>query len=193
MWTSPVGQNSPLQWGAVFGACVLAGATDLRWRRIPNWLTGPLFVTGLIFGGSVNLSGWARLGDSVGATLLLAAPFIVLFVIAGGGAGDAKMMGAIGAWLGVRSGGVVLLAVCLSGMVLGIGWAIVKGRSRGVFLNMFWMVMGLFYGALGRSRPSEVRSALPESRNMLLMPYGLAILVGVSVVALHDLLTKARI
>ena len=49
-----------LQWGVVIGASLLAALSDLRERRIPNALTFPLFVVGLIwaawFGGLAGLA-----------------------------------------------------------------------------------------------------------------------------------------
>ena len=53
----------------------------------------------------------------------------MLFVFAGGGAGDAKMMGALGAWLGLANGVVALVAVALSGAVIGLGYALIKGKA----------------------------------------------------------------
>ncbi len=83
--------------GAVLLSLV-AGWTDLRSRRIPNWLTVP----GLLIGVSANtvLSGWSGLNASllgalVGLALLL--PFVLLRSL---GAGDWKLAGALGAFAG---------------------------------------------------------------------------------------------
>lgn len=78
---------------------VTAATIDLRSRRVPNWLT----VTGL--GAAVLLHtvmqgpagiGFALLGFATGFGLLL-----ILWLIGGAGGGDVKLMGAVGAWLGV--------------------------------------------------------------------------------------------
>jgi prepilin peptidase CpaA len=83
------------------GAVLLAGVagwTDLRWRRIPNWLTVP----GLLIGVAVNtvLSGWtglraSLLGAAIGLALLL--PFVLLRSL---GAGDWKFAIALGGFAG---------------------------------------------------------------------------------------------
>jgi prepilin peptidase CpaA len=77
---------------------VVAGWTDLRSRRIPNWLT----VSGLVIGIAANtaLGGWgglktSLLGAAVGLALLL--PFVLLRSL---GAGDWKLAGALGAFAG---------------------------------------------------------------------------------------------
>src|SRR5687768_7423149 len=113
MWATTL-QNHPsplLQWGAVLGATAVAAFTDSRARRIPNWLTGPVLAAGLI--QAVVVGGGAGLADSLAAMLMLALPYIVLFLFAGGGAGDAKLMGALGSWLGLVQGAVVLGLVAL--------------------------------------------------------------------------------
>ena len=66
----------PLQWGVVIGASLVAAFMDLWVRRIPNWLTGPLFLGGLVFAGVIGR--WNGLADSLAAMALLMAPFVVL-------------------------------------------------------------------------------------------------------------------
>ena len=87
-----------LPWIVVLAATGIAAITDGLTSRIPNVLTLPLWVAGLVYGAlSAGLWGGA---ESLVASLLLALPYILLFVYAGGGGGDAKIMGALGAWLG---------------------------------------------------------------------------------------------
>ena len=81
---------------ALFAAA--AGWSDWRFRRIPNWLTVP----GLLLGVAVNslVWGWAGarsslLGALLGLALLL--PFVMVRSL---GAGDWKLVGALGAFLG---------------------------------------------------------------------------------------------
>jgi len=78
----------------------VAGYTDLRSRRIPNWLTVP----GLIVGIAMNaiLLGWGGVKLSIegaGLGLLLLLPFVALNSL---GAGDWKFVGALGAFSGPR-------------------------------------------------------------------------------------------
>lgn len=94
--------------------------TDLRWRRIPNWLTVPAFAVGVlthtVCGGWTGLK-FSLLGFGTGFGLLLA-----LWLIGGGGGGDVKMMGALGAWLGVTLTVKIFLATAV--IAVTIVWAI---------------------------------------------------------------------
>ncbi|MGA7908757.1 MAG: A24 family peptidase, partial [Candidatus Sulfotelmatobacter sp.] len=74
---------------------LIAGWTDWRSRRIPNWLTVP----GLLLGVAANglAAGWPGVKSSllgVGLGLLLLLPFVLLRSL---GAGDWKLAGAVGA------------------------------------------------------------------------------------------------
>ena len=78
-------QVTPDQWCVVIGASLVAAATDLKSRRIPNWLTVPLAVTGLL--AALGRDGVPGLGWAVAGCGLLALPYILLFALGNGGAG----------------------------------------------------------------------------------------------------------
>ena len=117
-----------IQWGIVIGASLVAAVFDLRQRRIPNALTLPLVVTGLAY--ALLSEGMGGLGEALAACVLVSLPYVLLFVFAGGGAGDAKMMGAIGTWLGLRAGCVALVAVAVVGAVFGLANIVAKRQMR---------------------------------------------------------------
>jgi len=181
---NPAHHSLPLlPWGALIGASLLAAVIDLRSGRIPNWLTAPLFVAGLIWAACSG--GTGQLLDGLATALLLALPFVVLFVIAGGGAADAKLMGALGVWLGVRSGCTLLVVVCLCGVVVGLGYALGKRQARDVFANLRMICVSLFCLLHSKQKWSRADVLMPDTQKMLPMPYGLAIFMGVLVVALR--------
>jgi prepilin peptidase CpaA len=173
-----------VRWAAVFTACLIAAVCDVRTRRIPNVLTGVMFLGGLMW--SVHRGGVWGLGASLAACAMMAAPFVVLFVIdsAGGGAGDAKLMGAIGAWLGIGQGLVVLATVLIVGAVLSLGYACVKGQLRPVLSNLSMMTGAMACGVTRRIALSDVRAAMPPQQRMHVMPYAVSILLGVAWAAL---------
>ena len=166
------------QWGVVIGASLSAAGCDLRTRRITNSLTFPLLVTGLIW--AVWIGGLSSLAEAVGACILLALPYVILFVFAHGGAGDAKLMGAIGAWLGLKQGVIVLCCVATAGIVLALAKAIVQKQAKtvltSVFVSMYTCVL-----SLTGSKTMRFTSNLAdrEKSNGLDIPYGVAIFTGV--------------
>lgn len=77
------------------GWAALAVICDLRTRRIPNRLTFPAVALGLV--ANLTLGGLNGLAKSAVGTLLGAALLFVPFVMGGMGAGDVKMLAAVGA------------------------------------------------------------------------------------------------
>ena len=75
----------------------IAVVTDVRTRRIPNWLTGAIAAAGfgLAFGGGTVTPMRAALGLLVGLVLMMPG-----HVIGATGAGDVKLMAAVGAVVG---------------------------------------------------------------------------------------------
>ena len=101
-------------WVLTLALTLSAALLDWRSRRIPNWLTVP----GLLFGITVHavLSGWHGTVfalEGAGLALVILLPLVLL---RGLGAGDWKLMGAVGAMLGP-----VLLLFVLSGSILASG------------------------------------------------------------------------
>ena len=171
-----------IQWGVVIGASLIAAVSDLRARRIPNLLCGPLFAAGLIW--AAWQGGVDGLGNAAAASVVLAVPFVILFIFAGGGAGDAKLMGAIGAWLGWKQGIIALLCVCIAGVVLALGKAAVKKRLKFVLANVcvsvYTFLVFVLSGRIKYCGESEPESLQKSSRSDdLTIPYGVAIFAGV--------------
>ena len=191
MLTMAYGVDIPLlQWGVVIGASTVAAVWDSLRHRIPNLLTAPLFLSGLIWSGCVG--GFTGLGESLIACVILAAPYVWLFAVAGGGAGDAKMMGAIGAWLGLVNGLVALVGVSLAGVVLGIVFLI---RRRGLSSAWSAFVVGigeLFQRFSGVGGSKAEKDATIDSEPLAKMPYGLAIWSGVCLAAAGVTLWRLR-
>lgn len=96
----------------------LAAAIDLRSQRIPNFLTfGGAAVALLYFGLTGGLAG---LGQSSGGWITGIALFLPMFLLGGMGAGDVKLLGAIGAWLGPEQTVRCALFSILAGGFLGL-------------------------------------------------------------------------
>ena len=177
---------SSLQWVVVIGASLVAAVWDIRSRRIPNWLTAPLFLAGVI--QAVWSTGLPGLRDSLLGCLLLSGTFVILFLIGGGGAADAKLMGAIGAWLGVSNGVAALMCVLVCGAVLGLCYAVIKKQGSVVGRNTLLIGLGAVALMSGRVELRHASDVMPQPSRMLTMPYGLAIFIGVGIAAVYHAL-----
>jgi prepilin peptidase CpaA len=83
----------------IIGSITLVAAIiDVRTRKIPNWFTVPVLAGGLLFHSITG--GWGGLLTAVGGFATGFGILLVLWLTGGGGGGDVKLMGAVGAWLG---------------------------------------------------------------------------------------------
>jgi prepilin peptidase CpaA len=169
-----------IQWGVVIGASLAASVMDVRTRRIPNLLTGPLFLTGLIW--SAGQGGISGIAEALAAAVLMSFPFVLLFIFAGGGAGDAKLAAALGAWLSIKEAGIALACVCIAGGILGLIIAVYRKRLKNVLANLLFPVRDMIIALLcriGYRQATQSFHAIEGEK--LTVPYGIAIFVGVCV------------
>lgn len=173
--------GSVIPWAVAISICAIAAMWDGLWRRIPNRLTAPALLAGFAWASYVG--GWRGLGDAAVASLVMGLPFVLLFALSLGGAGDAKLMAAVGAWLGLRDGISALVWVVLCGGVLGLSFALLKKNLPQVIRNLWIAIGGALITAAVSRRWAECVGAFPRTENMQWMPYGIPILVGVCLAA----------
>ena len=156
--------------GAVLLAAI-AGFTDLRSRRIPNWLT----VSGFVVGISIRafFQGWAGvktslLGVVLGLGLLL--PFVLLRAL---GAGDWKLAGALGAFAGPALLTDMLIGSIFVAGVMAAALVIYKRRVRETVRNIGHILVSLVTFQLPGARVSL------DNPNALKVPYGVALALTV--------------
>lgn len=177
MWQPGATTRAFLPWLVVLASALAGALCDLKWRLLPNLLTGPVFLAGLTWGAWTG--GWRGLAGSLLAAFLMMAPFVVLFVL-GGGAGDAKMMAALGAWLGLRHALSALVCVLLAGGVVGLVAAVATGQFRrlaGDFRNRF-LALTVFIFSGGAAGGVRASSKTPNVAEIPTVPYGVAIFLG---------------
>jgi len=113
-------------WAAAF--LFFAVASDLRFHRIPNWLTLPALLVALIvspWAGATSGPLEAAMGAALGFALLVGP-----YAFGGMGAGDVKALMVLGAWLGLEA-------------TLGAAvWAVIAGGA-------FALIMLVLHGELG--------------------------------------------
>ena len=155
-----------LLWGLAVVVALVAGVTDWRSRRIPNWLTAPAAALGLIL--STAYFGWAGAKSSLEGLLLamlILFPFVYLHAF---GFGDWKLVGASGAILGVESLFPVFFVAALVNAAIALGMVIAQGRLRQTLGNI-----GRIFGALVRFRPPDPAISLDNPATAK-VPFGVA-------------------
>lgn len=160
-------------WTSVLAAMALAVAVSAGWmdwrsRRIPNWLTIPSLLLGLA--ANTMFGGWpgAKLaleGAGLGLGLLL--PFVLARGI---GAGDWKLMGALGAVLGPARLLLVLVGTILIAGAMAIVEMVRRKRVKQTLLNVYVLI--LIAATFGRRFHRENISL--DNPEQLAVPFGVA-------------------
>lgn len=95
---------------------ILAASWDIRFRRIPNWLNVTALLLGLTY--QCGFNGWAGFGQAVGGFAIGFGTLFILWLMGGGGAGDVKLLGALGVWFGFQNTvHLIILSTILVGLI----------------------------------------------------------------------------
>jgi prepilin peptidase CpaA len=122
---------------AVLGAGAMVW--DLRFRRIPNWLTLSALAAGVVL--NVAAGRWL---ESVKGLALALAIHLPLFALRFTGGGDVKLWAAAGALLGPSNWVVLFAFDAVLGGVAAIVIAVRRGRLRRVLSNVARLLGALF-------------------------------------------------
>jgi prepilin peptidase CpaA len=158
---------------AVSVILIIAAWIDGRDLRVPNWITFPMVLAGLMYStwaGGVAGFGAGILGMCAGLLTLLP-----LYSVGGMGAGDVKLMAGIGAWMGWQ----VTLAAFAVSAVLGAIMAVVMVLWRGNTSHHYGNALLILSEWLAIRNPSKLSEIAAERKpRMMLLPYGIPICIG---------------
>ena len=160
-----------IAWWPTLIVLAIATFTDLRSRRIPNWLVLPFLLLGILV--SAWLHGWHGIGQSFEGICLGALLFGILCWMGGMGMGDVKLCAAIGAWIGPGQLIVALVITGIAGGIMAVCWAIGGGFLGELFDGTGELVSGFKKRGL-KPHPKLVLNN-PLTRKM---PYAPAIAIG---------------
>jgi prepilin peptidase CpaA len=150
---------------------ILSAGIDLNRQKIPNLITYPSMVIAISYHGLTRgvdglLFGLAGLAVGIGI-------FLMPYLMGGMGAGDAKLMGAVGAVIGAK--GVFYATLCTA-LVGGIYALVLILMHRAHFAGFFKKQLTTFWMLI------LTRKYIPEpiqhAQNRLKLCYGLAIAIG---------------
>ena len=177
---------------AIISALIGAVLIDFRQHRIPNSLCLCLVLFGFIF--QVSLSGWigvAYWASGLVAGLILFLPF---YILKGMGAGDVKMLAAIGSGLGplniIFAAGYTLIAGGVMGLFWWLGSRLRRLGDVGAaiaklpYTTKQYFFSAWFYFRTGQRLSGPVQQTVNKhSGNRF--PYALAIACGSMMVIYH--------
>jgi pilus assembly protein CpaE len=118
-------------WWPTVIVLAIASFTDLRNRRIPNWLVLPFLLAGIVVSGWLH--GWHGVGQSFAGMGLGLLIYGFLFWMGGMGAGDVKLCVAIGAWIGPDQLFIALVITGMAGGFMVLIWAACGGFLKELF------------------------------------------------------------
>jgi len=158
---------------ALSPAVLLAAWIDWRHHRVPNRLTASIAAAGVVvqclyFGWDGVLS--AGLGMLVGLGLL-----IVPWAMYGMGAGDVKLLAAIGAWFGPLMTLVAFCAGALLGGLIAVIMIIAGGKTKEATANLGAIAFKVMHKDL---LFTEFASAKGFGQTSQLLPYGVPLTLG---------------
>jgi prepilin peptidase CpaA len=157
--------------GGALACAGIGSVPDVRERRIPNRLTGPAILAGLALHAA--LSGWRGLGDSALAGLIAGGIFFVFFLAGGMGAGDVKLMAAVGSFAGLSALPAVMVSTAIAGAVFAVAVAISRGFLRETLRNVLELLR--HHSSHGIKPHSELNLG---NERTLRLPFALPIAAG---------------
>lgn len=156
---------------------VSAAIGDCKNQEVPNWVS----MTGWIVAPAIAwvFSGLGGLADSLLGMVLMLAILVPLWVVHWFGAADVKLIGTVGAFVGVSDALVVLLGIFLTGLLMVL--IVILNKRRSTIITV--LKMKSWRGCDGDGS-LFVNDAFDKN---IVIPYALPIALGtiLSVLYLH--------
>ncbi|HEX5351857.1 MAG TPA: prepilin peptidase [Trichococcus sp.] len=160
-----------------------SGFWDLKERKIPNKVTFTGILIGILF--NVFTGGFPGLLQSLIGLVAGLAIFFLPFAMGGMGAGDVKLMGAIGALMGWRFSLVTAMYSALVGGLMVLGYLLYKRKLRDTLKKMILSLIKLMFTFLNQLGYNETIEKMQQryvkdgqTYKKIYIPYGVAIAGG---------------
>jgi prepilin peptidase CpaA len=153
---------------------LLAGIYDVRSRRIPNWVS----LSGIILGIGLNsflYRGMPGLTLSLKGLSLAFGVYLVLYALHAMGAGDVKLMAAVGSVVGWRDWLGIFLITALIGGILALIVVLLRKRFRKTVVNVGYILGEMAHARAAHLSREELDVRSPYSMGL---PHGAVIALG---------------
>jgi prepilin peptidase CpaA len=160
---------------ALLLAVVLGAAIfDVRYRRIPNWLN----VLGVLAGIAMNsflYQGLPGLVFALKGLFLAFTVYVVLYALHAMGAGDVKLMAAVGAIVGWEDWFGIFIVTAVVGGIMSLILVASRGRVKKTLFNVSFILSEMKSG-----RPAYLANEELDvkSNKAMRLPHGATIAVG---------------
>ncbi len=160
---------------------LVAALFDLKWRRIPNWLT----VFGWTFGLTLRTyeSGWPGLKEALMGSGLALCVYVVMFALHAMGGGDVKLMAAVGAFTGPMQWLSVFALAALAGGAFALVSIFTRGEAARVVSNIGTIIWELVHLRPPHKANPELDVSHSGARTL---PHGVAIALGVILLGIYN-------
>jgi len=159
-------------------ALVLAAAVfDVRYRRIPNWLT----ICGVVVGIGLNaflsqsLHGRGMFQASLIGMGAAFAVYFVLYALRAMGAGDVKLMAAVGAVVGWPNWFGIFIVTAILGGVMALILVAMRKRFKKTIFNVGFIMNEMKSGRPAYMGKEELDVRSPKAMGL---PHGAVIAIG---------------
>lgn len=152
----------------------VAAIYDVRYRRIPNWLT----LSGVVSGLALNTfiyRGWPGLRLSLAGLATGLGIYLALYLLRAMGAGDVKLMAAVGALVGAQDWFGIFVITAIAGAFAAMVLVIMRGRLKKTMWNVGFILSEMRHG-----RPAYVSNQELDVRSgkSVGLPHGAVIAFG---------------
>jgi prepilin peptidase CpaA len=164
----------PISLELILIALVLTAAIwDLKSRRIPNWLS----LAGIVCGIALNsfLYGLTGAKESLEGMATAFVIYFLLYLVRAMGAGDVKLMAAVGAFVGPGNWFMIFLITAVLGGLIALTVLLLRKRLRKTFDNVLFIVAEMMHFRapyIGREELSV------KSQKAFTLPHGAVIGLG---------------
>jgi prepilin peptidase CpaA len=165
----------PFGVNVILVAMILTAAVyDILYRRIPNWLTIPGVLAGVAL-NSFLYQGWPGLRLSLLGLAVGFGSYFILYLLRAMGAGDVKLMAAIGAMVGLGDWFGIFIITAIIGGFAGLALVTLRGRLKKTIWNVGFIISEMKSGrsAYLANEELDVRNA-----KSLGLPHGAVIALG---------------
>lgn len=159
---------------------VSAAVYDVRYRRIPNWLNLAGVIAGLVLnsfirGSAPGILSWSGLLFGLQGLGLAFVVYFVLYALHAMGAGDVKLMAAVGSLVGWQDWFGIFLITAIVGGLLAVAVSLARGRLKTTFWNVAFILNELRSGRPAYVGKEELDVRSPKSFGL---PHGFVIAIG---------------